>query len=311
MFKNKLKTPVDTKQQSISTFFKKSTKRPADENENIPPKNQKLENPSNIMLSPEQRRRMEDNKAKAEEKLKEKTVSCFDVGSSWKKALEPEFSKPYFLKLKEFVESERRKKTVFPPEKDVFSWTKYFTIEDTKVVIIGQDPYHDVNQAHGLCFSVQIGIRPPPSLLNMYKELENDIEGFKRPSHGYLAGWASQGVLLLNACLTVVAHQANSHKDQGWEKFTDATIKWIDRNLDGVVFILWGKYAEKKGSFINKNRHLVLTGKHPSPLSASRGFFGCKHFSKTNDYLKRKNKKEIDWTYLPEKLDCMHRCFAD
>jgi len=305
--KNKVTTP-DPSQKSISSFFQKSTKR-SSSNMSSPPakiakRNDEKENATTTSpLSPEQKRKMEENRVKAQEKLLEKTTQEFDIGQSWKKALEPEFSKEYFGKLKNFVAAERKQKTIYPPEKDVFSWTNYFDINDTKVVIIGQDPYHGPKQAHGLCFSVQLGITPPPSLKNMYKELASDIEEFKIPSHGYLAGWASQGVLLLNACLTVVAHNANSHQGKGWEKLTDATIKWIDRSLDGVVFILWGKYAEKKGSFINKSRHLVLTGKHPSPLSAHRGFFGCKHFSKTNEYLQKQKKKPIDWNYLPEKLD--------
>ncbi|XP_068710172.1 uracil-DNA glycosylase-like isoform X2 [Montipora foliosa] len=168
-----------------------------------------------------------------------------------------------------------------------------------KVVIIGQDPYHGPRQAHGLCFSVPPGVGIPPSLVNIYKELENDIDGFQAPKHGYLTGWAKQGVLLLNACLTVVASKANSHKDKGWEQFTDAVIRWINSNLTGVVFLLWGAYAQKKGSFIDKKKHCVLKAVHPSPLSAHRGFLGCKHFSQANQYLKKVGKKAIDWRSLP------------
>lgn len=228
--------------------------------------------------------------------------SDVDIGLSWREALNSEFEKDYFKRLSVFLGEERKTKKIFPPENEVFSWTTLHNIRKTKVVIIGQDPYHGPQQAHGLCFSVQIGIPPPPSLKNIYKELNTDIEGFTTPTHGHLIGWSSQGVLLLNACLTVVASKANSHKDRGWEKFTDATIKWLNTNTEGVVFILWGNYAQKKGKSINKARHLVLSGKHPSPLSAHGGFFGCKHFSKANAYLKEKGKKEIDWNYLPESL---------
>jgi len=224
------------------------------------------------------------------------------MGNSWRDALKSEFEKDYFKKLSRFLTEERKNKKIYPPENEVFSWTKLHNIRKTKVVIIGQDPYHGPRQAHGLCFSVCPGVTPPPSLKNIYKELETDIEGFKTPEHGHLIGWSSQGVLLLNACLTVVASQANSHKARGWEKFTDAVIKWMNQNLDGVVFVLWGMYAQKKGANINKNKHCVLAGKHPSPLSAHGGFFGCKHFSKANEYLKKKGKKEIDWTYLPESI---------
>jgi len=225
-----------------------------------------------------------------------------EIGKSWKEAFKNEFEKDYFKKLSRFLEGERKGKTIYPLPNEIFSWTKYYHIKKTKIVIIGQDPYHGPQQAHGLCFSVRVGVSNPPSLVNIYKELCNDIPNFSKPDHGYLAGWASQGVLLLNACLTVVASQANSHKDKGWEKFTDATIKWINGNLDGVVFILWGMYAQKKGQSINRTRHLVLSGMHPSPLSAHRGFFGCKHFSKANDYLRKNGKKEIDWSYLPKSV---------
>ncbi|XP_042579370.1 uracil-DNA glycosylase-like [Cyprinus carpio] len=167
-----------------------------------------------------------------------------------------------------------------------------------KVVILGQDPYHGPNQAHGLCFSVQRPVSPPPSLVNIFKELASDIEGFEHPGHGDLTGWAKQGVLLLNAVLTVRAHQANSHKDKGWETFTDAVIHWLSTNMQGLVFILWGSYAQKKGAAIDKKRHHVLQTVHPSPLSAHRGFFGCKHFSKTNELLKKSGKKPIDWRAL-------------
>ncbi|XP_071537847.1 uracil-DNA glycosylase-like [Panulirus ornatus] len=181
---------------------------------------------------------------------------------------------PYFEKLSNFLEHERSKATIYPPEDQVFSWTRHCDLQDVKVVILGQDPYHGPRQAHGLCFSVQIGVQPPPSLLNMYQELESDIPGFVRPSHGHLYGWAKQGVLLLNACLTVKAHKANSHKDQGWETFTDGVIKTVSERNKGVVFLLWGSYAQKKASVVDKRKHHLLNAPHPSPLSAHRGFFG-------------------------------------
>lgn len=224
-----------------------------------------------------------------------------DFGASWLSALEPEFSKDYFLKLSQFVAAERQSRTVYPPASDVFSWTRSCPLDEIKVVILGQDPYHGPKQAHGLCFSVQKGVPPPPSLVNMYKELESDIEGFVRPNHGYLGGWAEQGVLLLNACLTVRKGEANSHKDKGWETFTDAVIKSLSKTRPpGLVFILWGSYAQKKGSIIDRRRpgHHVLSGPHPSPLSAHRGFFGCKHFSKTNELLRKEGVKPIDWSRL-------------
>lgn len=238
------------------------------------------------------------------------------------------------------MSNERSKHEVYPPSKDVFTWTIACPINEVcvtvtnittpisptlimqvKVVILGQDPYHGPGQAHGMCFSVRVGVKPPPSLLNIYKELESDIDGFLRPGHGYLMGWARQGVLLLNACLTVRARQPKSHGDkvkyhrlaglhvtllgyivdfQGWEKLTDAVIHWLNDNMSNLVFLLWGKDAQKKGSFINSKKHHVLRSVHPSPLSAHRGFLGCRHFSQTNQYLREKHKKEIDWNSLPE-----------
>lgn len=215
--------------------------------------------------------------------------------SMWSTALQEEKKKPYFTKLQSFVESERKKCTVYPPAHQVFSWTEHHDMTKTKVVILGQDPYHGPKQAHGLCFSVQKGVTPPPSLKNMYKELVKDIPGFVTPRHGDLSSWASQGVLLLNAVLTVRASQANSHKDKGWEKFTDWVISWVAKNLNGVVFMLWGSYAQKKCSRIDTKRHCVLKAVHPSPLSAHRGYFGCKHFSQANQYLVEQGKKPIDW----------------
>ncbi|XP_071530565.1 uracil-DNA glycosylase-like isoform X2 [Panulirus ornatus] len=232
---------------------------------------------SDFSMTPEQKQRMMQNKLKAEIKQQCKKTPALheNIGHSWYRALKSHFTQPYFEKLSNFLEHERSKATIYPPEDQVFSWTRHCDLQDVKVVILGQDPYHGPRQAHGLCFSVQIGVQPPPSLLNMYQELESDIPGFVRPSHGHLYGWAKQGVLLLNACLTVKAHKANSHKDQGWETFTDGVIKTVSERNKGVVFLLWGSYAQKKASVVDKRKHHLLNAPHPSPLSAHRGFFGC------------------------------------
>lgn len=274
-----------TKYTTISSQVKKQKK----ESSNVIP------SPS---LSPEQLERISANKKAALLKLSAHQHVPEGVGESWTKALNAEFGKPYFKSLMSFVNEERKKHTVYPPTHQVFTWTQMCDMKDLKVVILGQDPYHGPNQAHGLCFSVQRPVPPPPSLINMYKELASDIEGFQHPDHGNLTGWAKQGVLLLNAVLTVRAHQANSHKDKGWEIFTDAVVQWLNTNMEGLVFILWGAYAQKKGAVINKKRHHVLQAVHPSPLSAHRGFFGCKHFSKTNELLSKSGKEPIDWKAL-------------
>ncbi|XP_052412495.1 uracil-DNA glycosylase-like isoform X4 [Carassius gibelio] len=260
---------------------------------------------SPLSLSPEQLERISKNKKAALERLAANQAEPNGIGESWMKALSAEFGKPYFKLLMSFVAEERQKHTIYPPENEVFTWTQTCDIKDVKVVILGQDPYHGPNQAHGLCFSVQRPVPPPPrycpaviNLVNIFKELASDIEGFEQPGHGDLTGWAKQGVLLLNAVLTVRAHQANSHKDKGWETFTDAVIHWLSTNMQGLIFILWGSYAQKKGAAIDKKRHNVLQTVHPSPLSAHRGFFGCKHFSKTNELLKKSGKKPIDWKAL-------------
>ncbi|ELU04167.1 hypothetical protein CAPTEDRAFT_219606 [Capitella teleta] len=254
------------------------------------------------MLTPEQKKKIEGNRLQAQ--IKRLTSSSHgllqrSIGTDWFEVLQDEFNKTYFSKLGEFLQSERSKHTVFPPSDQVFAWSQMCDFKDVKVVVLGQDPYHGPNQAHGLCFSVQSGIKPPPSLENMFKELKNDIDGFAHPGHGNLTGWARQGVLLLNAVLTVRAHSANSHKDRGWEKFTDAVISCVNKHHNGIVFLLWGSYAQKKGACIDKRKHHVLKGVHPSPLSAHRGFFGCKHFSQCNELLAREGKKPIDWMALP------------
>uniref|UniRef100_A0A3Q1EQQ8 Uracil-DNA glycosylase n=1 Tax=Acanthochromis polyacanthus TaxID=80966 RepID=A0A3Q1EQQ8_9TELE len=256
-----------------------------------------LRSPPPTPLSPEQLDRIARNKRAALERLSSAQTPP-GIGESWRKGLSAEFSKPYFKQLMNFVSDERKRGTVYPPAEQVFTWTQMCDIRDVKVVILGQDPYHGPNQAHGLCFSVKRPVNPPPSLENMYKELVSDIEGFQHPGHGDLTGWAKQGVLLLNAVLTVRAHQANSHKDRGWEAFTDAVVQWLSNNLEGLVFMLWGSYAQKKGAAINRKCHHVLQTVHPSPLSAHRGFFGCSHFSKANELLKKSGKSPIDWKDL-------------
>ncbi|XP_033119413.1 uracil-DNA glycosylase-like [Anneissia japonica] len=291
-------------QKKISAFFSPSirgSKRPLsslenENNQNSPPK---VPSSETSTLTAEQISAIEKKKKEAIAKRQKRMSGDSEfMGETWEKALASEFTKPYFLNLKKFVEQERKSQKIFPPADQVYSWTQMCDIREVKVVILGQDPYHNDGQAHGLCFSVPHGIAPPPSLINMYKELQNDIEGFERPAHGNLTGWAKQGVLLLNAVLTVRAHTPNSHKDKGWETFTDAVISWINNNLDDVVFMLWGAYAQKKGKVINKKRHKVLTSVHPSPLSAHRGFFGCKHFSQANKHLEKVNRTPIDWKQL-------------
>ncbi|XP_041585404.1 uracil-DNA glycosylase isoform X1 [Vulpes lagopus] len=207
--------------------------------------------PPSSPLSPEQLVRIQRNKAAALLRLAARNVPV-GFGESWKKPLSAEFGKPYFIKLMGFVAEERKHYTVYPPPHQVFTWTQMCDIRHVKVVILGQDPYHGPNQAHGLCFSVQRPVPPPPSLENIYKELSTDIDGFVHPGHGDLSGWAKQGVLLLNAVLTVRAHQANSHKERGWEQFTDAVVSWLNQNSSGLVFLLWGSYAQKKGSAIDR-----------------------------------------------------------
>lgn len=217
------------------------------------------------------------------------------IGESWKLALADEFQKPYFLSLKAFLKQEiQAGKTIYPPGKFIFNAFDSTPFDQVKVVILGQDPYHGPGQAHGLCFSVQHGVPAPPSLVNIYKELKTDL-GLPIPNHGNLQHWADQGVLLLNAMLTVQAHNAGSHKGKGWETFTDAVIKKLNDEREGLVFILWGSYAQAKGAHIDTNRHHVLKAPHPSPLSAHNGFFGCRHFSQTNALLEKMGKQPIDW----------------
>ncbi|MBS1682595.1 MAG: uracil-DNA glycosylase [Bacteroidetes bacterium] len=216
------------------------------------------------------------------------------IEPSWREKLGNEFQKEYFGNLIQFVKDEYHANTVYPPGKEIFRAFDCCTFDETKVVIIGQDPYHGPGQANGLCFSVRDGIRQPPSLVNIFKEIRNDL-GKPIPASGDLERWAEQGVLLLNATLTVRASTAGSHQNKGWEVFTDAVIKIISDTKSNVVFLLWGAYAQKKGEVIDRSKHLVLMSAHPSPFSADRGFFGCKHFSKANDYLQSKGLKQIEW----------------
>ncbi|MFM6130341.1 MAG: uracil-DNA glycosylase [Sphaerospermopsis kisseleviana] len=214
--------------------------------------------------------------------------------NSWQSILAEELEKPYFNKLQEFLSEERQSYNIYPPEEEVFSAFELTSYEEVNVLLLGQDPYHDENQAHGLCFSVKPGIKPPPSLMNIYKELTADV-GCDIPNHGYLVNWAKQGILMLNAVLTVRAHTPNSHKNQGWEIFTDAVIQKVNEKSDPVVFVLWGGYAQKKLKLIDTSRHLVIKSAHPSPLSARNGFFGSKPFSAINSALSGWGKPEIDW----------------
>lgn len=216
------------------------------------------------------------------------------IEESWKEKLTDEFEKDYFRQLVNFVKDEYSTKRIYPPGPFIFSAFDSCPFNNAKVVILGQDPYHEPGQAHGLCFSVQDGTPYPPSLVNIFKEIETDL-GIPTPRSGELTRWAKQGVLLLNATLTVRAHQAGSHQNKGWEQFTDAVIHRLAEGSEHIVFILWGSYAQKKGAFIDTNKHLVLKSAHPSPLSAYRGFFGNKHFSKANQYLVAHGKEPIQW----------------
>ncbi|KAI8378674.1 uracil-DNA glycosylase-like protein [Choanephora cucurbitarum] len=234
----------------------------------------------------------------------EETLELLDLeirtmNYDWLKVLAPELVKPYFLKLKRYLKAElAAKKTIFPPLDQIYSWSNYTPPSKVKVVILGQDPYHNFNQAHGLCFSVIKGVRVPPSLVNMYKALKNDYPDFEIPKHGYLESWAQQGVLMLNTSMSVEAHKAGSHANQGWEQLTDAIIKYLNEKKSNIAFMLWGSHAQKKGARIDNKKHLILKSVHPSPLSAHRGFFECGHFKKANDYLESHGRPTIDWNTL-------------
>ena len=217
------------------------------------------------------------------------------IEEGWKSVLSDQFQSPYFTALKEFLVEEKKKYTIYPPGRLIFNAFQHTPFEKVKVVILGQDPYHGKGQAHGLCFSVPPGVPKPPSLVNIFKELQSDL-GIPLPEYGTLEKWATQGVLLINATLTVRDGQAGSHQNRGWETFTNRVIEVVSQEKKGVVFLLWGRYAQAKASLIDENKHLVLKAAHPSPLSAHNGFFGCRHFSKTNEYLAQQGNPGIDWT---------------
>ncbi len=220
------------------------------------------------------------------------------IGNDWDEVLGSEFEKEYYKRLMKFLEEERQDNTIYPPEEDVFNALKFSPYNNTKVVILGQDPYHEPGQAHGLCFSVNKGVKIPPSLVNIYKEMQNDM-GIIQPNHGYLADWAYQGVLLLNTVLTVRRGEANSHKGKGWEKFTDRIVELLNQREKPMVFILWGANAKSKQALITNKDHMILSGAHPSPLSAFNGFFGGGYFSKANRFLELTGQEPIDWQLRP------------
>jgi uracil-DNA glycosylase len=232
--------------------------------------------------------------------MTEQTIALED---SWKAALAPEFASPYMQQLKDFLLAQKQAgRRIFPKGAEYFRALDLTPLADVKVVILGQDPYHGLGQAHGLCFSVRPGVRIPPSLVNIYKEMESDL-GIERARHGFLEHWAKQGVLLLNSVLTVEESQAASHQGKGWEQFTDAVIRRVNEECQNVVFILWGSYAQRKAAFVDTSRHLVLKAPHPSPLSAHNGFFGSKPFSRTNAYLQSHGRAPIDWALPPNPQD--------
>ncbi len=213
---------------------------------------------------------------------------------TWQNLLSAEKQKPYYLNIENTLQQQRKNEIIFPTDADIFNALTYTPFKNVKVVIIGQDPYHGEKQAHGLCFSVQPGIKPPPSLVNIFKEIKQDV-GISPPTHGCLVAWAQQGVLLLNTVLTVVAKQPHSHAQLGWQNLTDTIIKSLNQHAEAIVFMLWGAHAQKKSALIENPKHLILTAPHPSPLSAYRGFLGCKHFSKCNTWLIQNKRKPINW----------------
>ncbi len=216
------------------------------------------------------------------------------ITNDWAEKLKPEFSKPYYKNLYNRVKEEYGRYLIFPPADDIFNAFHFTPLTEVKVVILGQDPYHNVGQAHGLCFSVKPDVEIPPSLVNIYKELNEDL-GCRIPNNGYLTKWAKQGVMMLNTVLTVRAHQANSHHDIGWEEFTDAAIRILNEEDRPIVYMLWGSPAQRKASMLNNPKHLILKAPHPSPLSAYRGFFGCRHFSRANEFLRANGLEPVDW----------------
>jgi len=226
--------------------------------------------------------------------MKQQTSTNIKIDGSWLKHLQEEFNSQYFKELKIFLLNEKKRYKILPPGKEIFTAFNHTPFDKVKVIIIGQDPYHNLGQAHGLSFSVKKGVKIPPSLRNIYKELQNDL-GFPIPLHGELTQWADEGVLLLNAILTVRAHQAASHRNKGWENFTNAAIKALSKERENLVFILWGNFAQQKIELIDSSKHCIIKSVHPSPMAASRGFFGSKPFSKTNTYLTSKGIPKINW----------------
>lgn len=307
-----VEAPAGSSQAKLNAFF---SKRPAtDSNANKRVKAVPLEDnltvdrplraPSPVILSPTKVKEIAERKLEALHRMEAKRLARISnlehefMAESWLKVLEGEFTKPYFVRLKEFLQTEWDKSVkIFPPRQSIYSWTNYCPIDQVKIVILGQDPYHNDGQAMGLAFSVPRECRPlPPSLRNIYKELSAEYpDTFIAPKHGCLESWAKQGVLLLNATLTVKAHEAASHANRGWETFTDQVIAHLNSQCENLVFLLWGNHAQKKSSMISKQKHLVLSAAHPSPLSASRGFFGCNHFKLANEFLAEKGRGEIEW----------------
>ncbi|KAJ2807639.1 uracil DNA glycosylase [Coemansia guatemalensis] len=279
------------KRKTLDSYFKGPSKKIASNNSNEKPKEAKKQIPATS-----------DSNDVSKLDPTEYRLELATIDGSWLVRLAPELNKPYFHELKRFLkQQEEAGKQVYPAARDVYSWSRFAPLPQVKVVILGQDPYHGPNQAHGLAFSVRPQVPIPPSLLNMYKGLERDYPGeFTRPKHGYLRGWAQQGVLLLNAALTVERSKANAHAGKGWELLTDRVIELVNEERENVVFMLWGSYAQKKGKSVDKKKHLVLKSVHPSPLSAHRGFFDAGHFRKANEYLEEHGEKPIDWSYLPE-----------
>ncbi|KAI8380226.1 uracil-DNA glycosylase-like protein [Blakeslea trispora] len=281
MFKTVPKAPVMTAPQIVSE------------------KDTEQENPLDEVEENEQKDPKKLFKNADKETLELLDLEMRTMNYNWLKVLAPELVKPNFLKLKRYLNAElAAKKTIFPPLNQIYSWSNYTPPSKVKVVVLGQDPYHNFNQAHGLSFSVVKGVKVPPSLVNMYKALKNDYPDFEIPKHGYLESWAQQGVLMLNTSLSVEAHKAGSHANQGWEGLTDAVINHLNERKSNIVFMLWGSHAQKKGARINQKKHLVLKSVHPSPLSAHRGFFECGHFKKANEYLESHGRPTIDWNTL-------------
>ncbi|XP_046911632.2 uracil-DNA glycosylase-like [Dermatophagoides farinae] len=283
-------TKMSKTQKTITNFFKRKV---IDDDESNCKKPCTDVGGDKLVLRPQH-----DNLKIVQSNNNSRRVASGYISAKWYQSFEQEFHKSYFKNLEKFITNERNSHTIYPPENQVFSWSFHCDIDNVKVIILGQDPYHGPKQANGLAFSVERDVAKPPSLINIFKEIKNEYPEFIIPAHGDLKQWSSQGVLLLNASLTVRANQANSHSNHGWEQFTDSIIKYLNQNYSNRVFMLWGNYAQKKGAVIDSKKHLVLKSVHPSPLSVMRGFFGCGHFKQANDYLIKHGIKPIDWTKL-------------